>query len=142
MPKGNGYQSSTPPDLPYRRAGRGADRTVEMHHTSPRTAWPPTGITRRARSRCGFDERYGWLRLLMDGRRRLLDARGLRGHGQVDIFQDEVFVFTPKGDVRSLPAGSTAVDFAYRVHTAVGHALHRGQGQGSQDGPQRHSTAS
>jgi len=57
----------------------------------------------------------------MDWQKELLDAEAFVDTVKVDIFQDEVFVFTPKGDVRSLPAGSTAVDFAYRVHTAVGH---------------------
>jgi GTP pyrophosphokinase len=95
-------------------------RTVEMHHTAEygvAAHWHYKAGSQQVR----FDERYGWLRLLMDWQKELLDAEAFVDTVKVDIFQDEVFVFTPKGDVRSLPAGSTAVDFAYRVHTAVGH---------------------
>src|SRR6202007_178107 len=49
------------------------------------------------------------------------DAESFLDTVKVDLFQDEVYVFTPKGDVLNLPAGSTPVDFAYRVHTEVGH---------------------
>ena len=121
MPKGNGYQSLHTTVISH--TGEPVEvqiRTLEMHHTSE------YGVAAHWHYKAGpqqvrFDERYTWLRLLMDWQKELLDAEAFVDTVKVDIFQDEVFVFTPKGDVRSLPAGSTAVDFAYRVHTAVGH---------------------
>jgi GTP diphosphokinase / guanosine-3',5'-bis(diphosphate) 3'-diphosphatase len=68
-----------------------------------------------------FDQKLSWLRLLMEWQKEVTDAESFVDAVKVDIFQDEVFVFSPKGDVYSLPAGSTPVDFAYRVHTEVGH---------------------
>jgi GTP pyrophosphokinase len=62
------------------------------------------------------------MRLLMEWQKDIVDAEQFVDQVKGDIFQDEVFVFTPKGDVRSLPAGSTPIDFAYRVHTEVGHS--------------------
>jgi guanosine-3',5'-bis(diphosphate) 3'-pyrophosphohydrolase len=121
MPKGNGYQSLHTTVISH--TGEPVEvqiRTVEMHHTAEygvAAHWHYKAGSQQVR----FDERYGWLRLLMDWQKELLDAEAFVDTVKVDIFQDEVFVFTPKGDVRSLPAGSTAVDFAYRVHTAVGH---------------------
>jgi GTP pyrophosphokinase len=57
----------------------------------------------------------------MDWQKEVTDAESFVDAVKVDIFQDEVFVFSPKGDVLNLPAGSTPVDFAYRIHTEVGH---------------------
>ena len=68
-----------------------------------------------------FDGKLSWLRLLMEWQKEVMDAESFVDAVKVDIFQDEVFVFSPKGDVYNLPAGSTPVDFAYRVHTEVGH---------------------
>ena len=121
MPKGNGYQSLHTTVIS--QTGEPVEvqiRTLEMHHTAEygvAAHWHYKAGAQQVR----FDERYGWLRLLMDWQKELLDAEAFVDTVKVDIFQDEVFVFTPKGDVRSLPAGSTAVDFAYRVHTDVGH---------------------
>jgi guanosine-3',5'-bis(diphosphate) 3'-pyrophosphohydrolase len=121
MPKGNGYQSLHTTVVSH--TGEAMEiqiRTFEMHHTSE------FGVAahwhyKAGASQAKFDERYSWLRLLMDWQKELLDAEAFVDTVKVDIFQDEVFVFTPRGDVRSLPAGSTPVDFAYRVHTDVGH---------------------
>ena len=67
------------------------------------------------------DQRFAWLRQLMDWQKEVLDAEMFVDAVKVDVFRDEVFVFTPKGDVQALPTGATAVDFAYRIHTEVGH---------------------
>jgi GTP diphosphokinase / guanosine-3',5'-bis(diphosphate) 3'-diphosphatase len=64
--------------------------------------------------------KYGWLRQLLEWQRDLTDPKEFLETVKVDLFSDEVFVFTPKGDVRSLPRGATAVDFAYAVHSEVG----------------------
>jgi GTP pyrophosphokinase len=122
MPKGNGYQSLHTTLVSHTGEAMEVQiRTHEMHQTAE------YGVAAHWRYKEGglhddrFDERFTWLRLLMDWQKEVLDAETFVDTVRVDIFQDEVFVFTPKGDVRSLPAGSTPVDFAYRVHTEVGH---------------------
>lgn len=125
MPKGNGYQSLHTTLVSH--TGEPMEiqiRTVEMHQTSEygiAAHWRYKEGARPGRQDAKFDERFGWFRLLMDWQKEVLDAEAFVDTVKVDLFQDEVFVFTPKGDVRSLPAGSTTVDFAYRVHTDVGH---------------------
>jgi GTP diphosphokinase / guanosine-3',5'-bis(diphosphate) 3'-diphosphatase len=120
MPKGNGYQSLHTTVLAHTAEPMEVQiRTHEMHLLSE------YGVAAHWRYKEGgtqrFDERFGWLRLLMDWQKEVLDAEAFVDTVKVDIFQDEVFVFTPRGDVRSLPMGSTPVDFAYRIHTDVGH---------------------
>lgn len=67
------------------------------------------------------DLQLAWLKQLIDWQNDLKDAGEYMDSVKVDLFTDEVFVFTPKGDVYSLPLGSTPIDFAYRIHTDVGH---------------------
>ena len=66
------------------------------------------------------EQKFAWLRQLMEWQQDLKDPREFLETVKVDLFQDEVFVFTPKGDVKSLPLGSTPVDLAYSIHTEVG----------------------
>jgi GTP pyrophosphokinase len=66
------------------------------------------------------DEKFAWLRQLLEWQQDLKDPKEFLDTVKVDLFTDEVFVFTPKGDVRSLPRGATPVDFAYAIHSAVG----------------------
>src|SRR5205807_9682191 len=66
------------------------------------------------------EQKFAWLRQLMEWQQDLKDPREFLETVKVDLFQDEVFVFTPKGDVKSLPSGSTPVDLAYAVHSEVG----------------------
>jgi len=68
-----------------------------------------------------FERRIIWLRSLMDWRHDIEDAREFVDGMKSEVFEDRVYVFTPKGDVIDLPAGSTPIDFAYMVHTDVGH---------------------
>jgi GTP pyrophosphokinase len=67
------------------------------------------------------DAKLGWLKRLLDWQQELSDPREFMDTLKVDLFEDEVFVFTPKGEVKSLAAGATPLDFAYEVHTDVGH---------------------
>jgi len=67
------------------------------------------------------DTKLSWLRQLLDLQSDLRDPQEWLESLKLDLFKDQVFVFTPKGDVIDLPAGSTPVDFAYRIHTEVGH---------------------
>jgi GTP pyrophosphokinase len=66
-------------------------------------------------------DRIQWLEHLLDWQKDLKDPEDFVKGLKVDLFEDEVFVFTPKGEVKSLPAGSTPLDFAYEIHTDVGH---------------------
>ena len=68
-----------------------------------------------------YDAKLTWLRELMDWQRDVSDATEFVEGIKLDIFRDQVFVFTPKGEVKDLPAGATPLDFAYRIHTDVGH---------------------
>lgn len=68
-----------------------------------------------------YERRIAWLRSLMDWRQDVEDAREFVDGMKSDFFEDRVYVFTPRGDIIDLPTGSTAIDFAYQVHTDVGH---------------------
>src|SRR3954463_13181343 len=93
-------------------------RTEEMHRIAEE------GIAAHwayKEGKSGKDQqKFAWLRQLMEWQQDLKDPREFLETVKVDLFQDEVFVFTPKGDVKSLPQGSTPVDFAYTVHSEVG----------------------
>jgi guanosine-3',5'-bis(diphosphate) 3'-pyrophosphohydrolase len=96
-------------------------RTQQMHQVSE------VGIAAHWRYKEGsksdreYDAKLAWLRQLMDWQRDVSDATEFVEGIKLDIFQDQVFVFTPRGDVKDLPAGATPLDFAYRIHTDVGH---------------------
>jgi GTP pyrophosphokinase len=96
-------------------------RTHQMHGVSE------VGIAAHWRYKEGsksdreYDAKLAWLRQLMDWQRDVSDATEFVEGIKLDIFQDQVFVFTPKGDIKDLPAGATPLDFAYRIHTDVGH---------------------
>jgi GTP pyrophosphokinase len=65
-------------------------------------------------------ERFTWLRQILDWQRELSDPREFMASLRFDLFQDEVYVFTPRGDIKELPEGATPVDFAYSIHSQVG----------------------
>ncbi len=96
-------------------------RTQAMHQVSE------VGIAAHWRYKEGtksdreYDAKLAWLRQLLDWQRDVSDATEFVEGIKLDIFQDQVFVFTPKGDIKDLPAGATPLDFAYRIHTDVGH---------------------
>lgn len=69
-----------------------------------------------------FEERISWLREMLEWQKELSDPKDFMESLRLDLFHDEVFVFTPKGDVVRLPLGSTPIDFAYHIHTDVGHS--------------------
>ncbi len=68
-----------------------------------------------------FEERIAWLRQLIEWHRELSGAEEFLESVKTDIFIDQVFVYTPKGEIKDLPKGATPLDFAYRVHTDLGH---------------------
>ncbi len=96
-------------------------RTTEMHRLAE------YGIAAHWRYKEGkqsggeLDEKLYWLRQILDWQGDAKDAREFIDLLKVDLFSDEVFVFTPKGDIISLPRGATPLDFAYRIHSAIGN---------------------
>jgi GTP pyrophosphokinase len=96
-------------------------RTYEMHYTAE------LGIAAHWRYKEGqkqdpvFDNKIAWLRQLMEWRQEVTDAREFIDSLKTDVFQDRVYTFTPRGDIIDLPTGSTPIDFAYHIHTEVGH---------------------
>src|SRR5579884_3232528 len=121
MPKPNMYQS-----LHTTVVGPGGEpievqiRTLEMHRTSE------YGVAAHWRYKEGgkvdnFEEKLTWLRSLLEWQNDMRDSRMFMENLKLDLFDSQVFVFSPKGDVYSLPSGATPLDFAYQVHTDVGN---------------------
>lgn len=123
MPKPNMYQSlHTTVIGPKGEIFEVQIRTWEMHRTAEygiAAHWKYKEGSSKANN---FDEKLTWLRQLLEWQNDLKDPKDFMETLKIDFFTDEVFVFTPKGDVINLPDGSTPIDFAYRVHTAVGNA--------------------
>jgi guanosine-3',5'-bis(diphosphate) 3'-pyrophosphohydrolase len=69
----------------------------------------------------GDDAKMKWLRSMLDWQKEMSDPQEFMESLKIDLFEDEVYVFTPKGEVKSLAAGATPLDFAYEVHTEIGH---------------------
>jgi GTP pyrophosphokinase len=123
MPKNNGYQSLHTAVVAL--DGKPLEvqiRTHEMHRVSEMGIAAHWRYKEGSRSDRAYDAKLAWLRQLMDWQREVSDATEFVEGVKLDIFQDQVFVFTPKGDVKDLPAGATPLDFAYRIHTDIGHA--------------------
>jgi GTP pyrophosphokinase len=106
-------------------------RTNEMHRTAE------LGIAahwrykeQQARRDVAFENKIAWLRSLMDWRQEVADAGEFVDSVKSDVFQDRVYIFSPKGEVFDLPAGSTPIDFAYLVHTEIGHRCRGGKVNG------------
>jgi GTP diphosphokinase / guanosine-3',5'-bis(diphosphate) 3'-diphosphatase len=87
-----------------------------------RSALALQGRRQGGKSDRDYDAKLSWIRQLVDWQLEVSDATEFVEGVKLDLLQDEVFVFTPKGDVKDLPAGSTPLDFAYRIHTDVGHS--------------------
>ena len=122
MPKSNMYQSLhttvVGPDGEFFEI---QIRTWEMHRTAEYGIAAHWKYKEGGRTDKEFDEKLSWLRQILDWQNELKDAREFMESLKIDLFENEVFVFTPKGDVIDLPAGATPIDFAYAIHTDVGH---------------------
>ena len=123
-PKPNGYQSLHTTVIG--REGLPFEvqiRTWEMHHTAEygiAAHWKyKQGM---ANEKLGTEEAFEWVRKLLESQQDI-DAEEFVRTMRVDLFADEVFVFTPRGDVINLPAGATPIDFAYNIHSAVGNHM-------------------
>ncbi len=128
MPKFNMYQSlHTTVIGPEGRPLEIQIRTGEMHDLAEfgvAAHWMyKDDIASRGGAASGrdVDGKLKWLRSLLDWQQDLADPGEFMESLKVDLFEDEVFVFTPKGEVKSLAAGATPLDFAYEIHTDVGH---------------------
>lgn len=128
VPKSNNYRSLHttifgPNQLPLEIQ----IRTDEMHQVNEMgiaAHWAykeGSGGSRAAKESKLFKEIYPWIRAILDWQDDSRDAKEYIENLKVDLLQNEVFVFTPQGDVVDLPAGSCPLDFAYRIHTEVGH---------------------
>jgi GTP pyrophosphokinase len=96
-------------------------RTHEMHQLAEYGVAAHWRYKEGSRPDAHAEERLSWLRQLLEWQRDMSHAEDFVESVKTDIFQDQVFVFTPKGEIKDLPAGSTAIDFAYRIHTDLGH---------------------
>src|SRR6478752_10474186 len=123
MPKFNGYRSlHTTVIGPEGRPLEIQVRTREMHETAELGVAAHWAYVRDGRrSKNAAEEWNAWVRQLMDINADESDAREFVKSFRTDLFDEEVFVFTPKDEVKTLPAGATPIDFAYAVHTDVGH---------------------
>jgi GTP diphosphokinase / guanosine-3',5'-bis(diphosphate) 3'-diphosphatase len=123
MPKFNGYRSlHTTVIGPEGRPLEIQVRTREMHETAELGVAAHWAYTRGGKRASSADEEWtAWVKQLMDVHAEEADAREFVKSFRTDLFDEEVFVFTPKGEVKTLPAGATPIDFAYAVHTDVGH---------------------
>jgi len=122
MPRPNGYQSLHTSVISEHGFPLEVQiRTDEMHRRAEE------GIAAHWKYKEGRvgdhrDERYfQWMRQLLEVQQEVRDPAEFLQNLKIDLYPEEVYIFTPKGEVRSLPRGSTAVDFAYTVHTDVGH---------------------
>lgn len=97
-------------------------RTWEMHRTAEYGIAAHWKYKEGKKVENNFEQKLSWLRQLLEWQHDSRDAGEFMESLRVDLFADTVFVFTPKGDVVELPADSTPIDFAYRVHTYVGHS--------------------
>ncbi|MEA3493782.1 MAG: bifunctional (p)ppGpp synthetase/guanosine-3',5'-bis(diphosphate) 3'-pyrophosphohydrolase [Candidatus Margulisiibacteriota bacterium] len=121
MPKSNGYQSlHTTVIGPGGKPVEVQIRTQEMHRVSEYGIAAHWRYKERDTDK-GLDQKMSWFRQMLEWQGELKDAKDFMESLKIDLFVDEVFVFTPKGDVFGLPIGATPVDFAYHVHTEVGH---------------------
>ncbi|HPC06962.1 MAG TPA: bifunctional (p)ppGpp synthetase/guanosine-3',5'-bis(diphosphate) 3'-pyrophosphohydrolase, partial [Anaerolineaceae bacterium] len=96
-------------------------RTPEMHQNAEFGIAAHWLYKEKGRKDDTYQERINWIRRLMEWRQDVSDASEFVDGMRSDVFGDRVYVFTPRGDIIDLPAGSTPIDFAYTVHTEIGH---------------------
>ncbi len=122
-PKANGYQSIH--TVTFGKEGKTVEiqiRTAQMHEDAElgvAAHWRYKEGTTSSRS--GYEERINWLRRILLWQEEVADSGDLVEELRSQVFDDRVYVFTPKGDVVDLPFGSTPLDFAYYIHSNVGH---------------------
>ncbi len=124
MPKPNMYQS-----LHTTLIGNGGApfevqiRTWDMHRVAEYGIAAHWAYKEKGASVSVSDDKLSWLRETLEWQKETNDDREFMNKLKFDLFDEEVFVFTPRGDIKSLPAGSTPIDFAYAIHEQVGHKM-------------------
>ena len=98
-------------------------RTREMHHVAEYGIAAHWKYKSGEESNANIDEKLSWISKLIDTESDVIDPEDFLHAFKIDIFHDETFVFTPKGDVIALPLGATLIDFAYTIHTGVGNKM-------------------
>ena len=122
VPKSNLYQSlHTTVIGPKGERVEFQIRTDEMHRVAEEGIAAHWRYKERSAISPREEQQFAWLRQLMEWQRDLTDAKEFMDTVKGDLFPDVVYVFTPRGDVKELPQGSTPIDFAYSVHTDIGH---------------------
>jgi GTP pyrophosphokinase len=122
MPKDNLYQSLHTAVLgPNGKIVEFQIRTEGMHRLAEYGIAAHWRYKEGVKQDLAFEAKIAWLRQLLEWQRDILDAQEFVDSLKTDVFQDRVYVFTPNGDVIDLPMGATPVDFAYYIHTEIGH---------------------
>ena len=131
-PKGNGYRSlHTAVTGPRDLALEVQIRTRDMHHDSELGVAAHWRYKENKKTDTGFDEKIAWLRQILAWKAELADSGSLQEQFKNELLQDRVYVFTPQGKVMDLPNGATPVDFAYTLHTDLGHRTRGAKVDGS-----------
>lgn len=121
-PKGNDYRSlHTAVIGPEDKVVEVQIRTYEMHRHSEMGVAAHWRYKEGARRDARYDDKIAWLRQILEWRNDVADAGELAEHFKVALFEDSIYVLTPEGRVIALPKGATPVDFAYHIHTDLGH---------------------
>jgi GTP pyrophosphokinase len=122
MPRPNGYQSLHTSVISEKGFPFEVQiRTAEMHRIAEEGIAAHWKYKEGRQGATRDEQYYAWLRQLLEVQQDIRDPREFIQSLKVDLYPEEVYVFTPRGEVKAMPAGSTPVDFAYLVHTDVGH---------------------
>jgi len=124
VPKTNGYRSLHTTVMALGYPLEIQIRTFAMHQISEygvAAHWKYKEVGKNSTASTSTDKKMSWLRQMVNLQKEIKDPKEYLEALKMDIFSDEVFVFTPGGDIISLPQGSNPIDFAYRIHTEVGH---------------------
>lgn len=121
-PKENNYQSiHTAVIGPEGKTVEVQIRTREMHERNELGVAAHWRYKEGVKDAAGFDRKVAWLRQLLEWKEEISDAGDFVERFRTEVFEDRVYVFTPKGNVVDLPRGATPLDFAYHIHTEIGH---------------------
>ncbi len=124
MPKPNMYQSLHSTLIgPSGTSFEIQIRTWDMHNTAENGIAAHWKYKEGKKGNDELDDKLNWIKQLLEIQKDMTDAEDFYNTLKIDMFSDEVFVFTPKGEVVNLPAGSTPIDFAYAIHSAIGNKM-------------------